>query len=245
MPEGAWGLPAYRRHAAAGGGLMPPLFLRPAAVLFDCDGVLADSEALANAAVAEDLTARGWPMTPHAARETFLGMSLPAMIPPIEAQLGGRLPADWPQRLIDSLIGRYADDGLQPVPGAAEAVAALHAAGIRLAVASNSGREELAEKMRMLGFSEAFEGRVFSYQDVPRPKPFPDIYRAAARACGAAPADCVVVEDSAAGVRAGVAAGCRVMGFARDTPVLDLLEAGAAETYTDHAALPRLLGIGA
>ncbi|WP_426954871.1 HAD family hydrolase [Muricoccus radiodurans] len=217
--------------------------MRPAAVLFDCDGVLADSEALANQAVAANLTALGWPMTPHAARETFLGMSLPAMVPVIEKRLGRALPADWPKRLVAELVALYDGDALRPVPGAPEAVAAIRAAGIPMAVASNSGREELRRKAVLLPFFAAFEGRIFCFEDVARAKPFPDMYLAAARACGAPPTDCVVVEDSPAGVRAGVAAGCRVIGVARESTVLDLLEAGASETLSDLSALPGMLGL--
>ena len=99
------------------------------------------------------------------------------------------------------------------MPGAPEAVRAVVGAGIPVAVASNAGRAELRAKLARLGLAELFAGRVFSFEDVPRPKPAPDIYLAAARSCGAAPAECVVVEDSLLGVRAGIAAGCRVLGL--------------------------------
>ncbi len=214
---------------------------RPAAVLFDCDGVLADSEMLVNAIVAEDLTARGWPLTAAASMEAFMGLSWPSMVPLVEAKVGP-LPPDWPAMI----AGRIAEEvarHVPPVPGAAAAVRAVIAAGVPVAVASNAGRLELLAKLDTLGLRDAFGDRVFSFQDVPRPKPHPDIYAAAARACGADPRDCVVVEDSAVGARAGAAAGCRVLGYAHDTPALDLLEAGAHETFTDMASLPRLLGL--
>ncbi len=214
--------------------------LRPAAVVFDCDGVLADSEGLVNRLVSEELTARGWAISPDACRETFLGMALPVMIPVIERRVGP-LPARWARTLSLRIADAMHREAV-PIPGAPEAVRAVAAAGLPIAVASNSARAELAAKLERLGLADAFAGRVFSFEDVALPKPAPDIYLAAARACGAAPADCVVVEDSLLGVRAGVAAGCRVLGLSRDTDPTVLAAAGA-EPFPAMAALPALLGL--
>lgn len=211
----------------------------PRAVLFDCDGVLADSEMVVNAIVAEQLTALGWPMTAAEARETFLGLALPDMVPRIEARTGP-LPPAWAKE-ISILIAHRMTSHTPAVPGAVAAVRAIAAAGIAVAVASNSGRAELAAKMRSLGLATVFADRIFSFEDVDRPKPWPDIYRAAAAACGAAPQDCVVVEDSVPGVRAGVAAGCRVLGYARETPAAVLAAHGAAP-FWDMGELARLVG---
>jgi HAD superfamily hydrolase (TIGR01509 family) len=179
------------------------------AVLFDCDGVLADSEGPVNAIVAEELTARGWVMDAQRAQEEFLGLSLPDMLPRIERRTG-RLPPGWAAAL-SARINRELEARLQPIPGAPEAVARLAARGVPMAVCSNSGRAELHMKLRVLGLAPHFAGRVFSFEDVPRPKPAPDLYLAAARACAVPPAECLVVEDSAPGVVAGLAAGCRVV----------------------------------
>jgi len=179
------------------------------AVLFDCDGVLADSEGPVNAIVAEELTARGWAMDALDAQQAFLGLSLPDMLPRIE-QRTGRLPAGWGAAL-SARIARELETRLQPIPGAPEAVARLRARGVPLAVCSNSGRAELHMKLRVLGLTDAFAGRVFSFEDVPRAKPAPDLYLTAAAACGVPPAACLVVEDSAPGVVAGLAAGCAVV----------------------------------
>lgn len=194
------------------------------AVLFDCDGVLADSEALANAVVAEELTALGWPLTPLEAEREFLGLALPDMLPRIIARVGG-LPLGWG----DSLGARIAQElsrTLQPMPGALVAVAGLAARGVPMAVCSNSGRDELHMKMAVLGLRPFFGDRVFSYQDVPRPKPAPDLYAEAARACGMPARDCLVVEDSGAGVAAGLAAGCQVVSLVAGlgVPHLERLE---------------------
>jgi HAD superfamily hydrolase (TIGR01509 family) len=215
---------------------------RPAAVLFDCDGVLADSEGLVNRVVAQDLTARGWRITGEQARETFLGMAVPDMIPMIEARTGP-LPPRWAEAL-SVRIARALPQELEPIPGAAAAVRVVVAAGLPVACASNSARRELAAKLACLGLLELFAGRVFSFEDVARPKPAGDIYAAAAASCGAAPEECVVVEDSLLGVKAGIAAGCRVLGLTREVDA-SVLAAVGAEPFGDMAALPALLGLAA
>jgi HAD superfamily hydrolase (TIGR01509 family) len=188
------------------GGVTIPAFR---AVLFDCDGVLADSEGLVNAIVAEELTALGWAMDARRAQQEFLGLSLPDMLPRIEHRTG-RLPSGWDQAL-SARINRELEGRLAAIPGAPNAVARLAARGVPMAVCSNSGRTELHMKLRVLGLAGFFAGRVFSYQDVARAKPAPDLYLAAAAACGVPPAECLVVEDSAPGVVAGLAAGCPVV----------------------------------
>jgi HAD superfamily hydrolase (TIGR01509 family) len=218
----------------------PSAVLRPAAVLFDCDGVLADSEGVVNALVAEDLTRRGWPLTAEQCQGIFLGRAIPDMVPMVEAQVGP-LPAEWPRLIADAIVERMRAH-TPPMPGALAVVRAVAAAGIPVACASNSGREELRAKLSGLGMADLFGSRVFSYQDVPRPKPAPDMYLEAARACGVDARDCVVVEDSALGARAGVAAGARVMGFAHQTPPA-LLEAEGAQPFHSMDELPALLGI--
>lgn len=212
-----------------------------AAVLFDCDGVLADSEGLVNAVVAEDLTARGWRIDAGQARETFLGMAAPDMVPVIEARIGRALPRDWIP-VLSHRIAEAMTHALRPVEGAREAVAAVVAAGIPVAVASNSAREELAAKLAILGLAEVFAGRTLSFEDVARPKPAPDLYLAAARACGADPRRCVVVEDSLLGARAGIAAGCRVLGLTRDTDA-GIFAAIGAEPIAALGLLAATLGL--
>lgn len=185
--------------------MLPPF----RAVLFDCDGVLADTEAMANRIVASELTALGWPLGLEEAQREFLGLSLPDMLPRIAARVGP-LPEGWAAAVATRITAELSR-GIQPMPGAMQAVAALAARGVPLAVCSNSGREELAVKMRVLGLLPFFGTRVFSFEDVPRPKPAPDLYVTAASACGVPAAECLVVEDSATGVAAGLAAGCRVV----------------------------------
>ncbi len=215
---------------------------RPAAVLFDCDGVLADTEALHDRIMAEEITKLGWEITPEEGSRRFRGYAWEAIGPQIEERLGpGSVPADFLPSLIARVV-RALEEEAVPVPGALAAVAAIEAAGIPVAVASNSSRAELATKLRRLGLTETFRGRTFSVNDVAQPKPAPDMYRAAAEACGADPHACVVVEDSVAGARAGRAAGCRVLGYAHTTPA-EALRAVGAEPFMDMAKLPALLGL--
>jgi len=215
---------------------------RPQAVLFDCDGVLADTEALHDRIIAEEISALGWDITPEEGSRRFRGFAWDVIRPQIEQRLGpDRVPADFVPNLIARVL-RALEQEVEPVPGALAAIEAIAAAGVPVAVASNSSRPELATKLRRLGLAETFRGRAFSVDDVARPKPAPDMYRAAATACEADPHRCAVVEDSVAGARAGIAAGCRVLGFARHTPG-DLLRAVGAETFEDMAELPRLLGL--
>lgn len=209
-----------------------------AAVLFDCDGVLADSEAIANTLVADDLTARGWAMSSEEAERRFLGLSLPQMMPLIEAELG-RMPPGWAEGLSERIaeeMGRR----VIAIEGALEAVASVRAMGLGHAVGSNSSRAELEVKLARLGLAEAFGGRVVSYQDVAAGKPAPDIWLRCAALVGAGPEACVVVEDSIAGVRAGRAAGMRVLGYAPNGSA-DVLAAAGARPFARMASLPALI----
>jgi HAD superfamily hydrolase (TIGR01509 family) len=214
----------------------------PKAVLFDCDGVLADTEALHDRIMAEEISRLGWEITPEDGARLFRGLAWEAIGPQVEQRLGpGSVPADFLPQLIARVV-RALEEEAQPVHGVLAALETIVAAGIPVAVASNSSRPELATKLRRLGLTETFRGRTFSVNDVERPKPAPDMYRAAAAACGADPHDCVVVEDSIAGARAGIAAGCRVLGFAHEGSAAALSAAGA-EPFFAMADLPGLLGL--
>ena len=152
------------------------------AVLFDCDGVLADSEHLVDRVLAEDLTARGWVLTPEESGAVFLGMALPDMAPVVKAKLG-HLPPDWTEQLKRKVTETMARE-VPPVPGAEALLQRLRRSPLPLALASNSSRLELSAKLGRLGFAPFFGDRIFSFEDVARPKPHPDIYLAAAAACG-------------------------------------------------------------
>jgi len=214
----------------------------PRAVLFDCDGVLADTEAMHNQIMAEEITALGWDMDAATCERLFIGLSWEGILPKLHERLG---PDAVPPTFLEDLVRRVMhalNEGVVPIPGVMAALEAIVAAGVPVAVASNSSRPELATKLRQLKLVETFRGRAFSRDDVDRPKPAPDMFRAAAEACGVSPRDCVVVEDSVTGARAGIAAGCRVLGYAHATSAKALAAVGA-ETFDDMRHLPGLLGL--
>ncbi len=215
------------------------------AVLFDCDGVLVDSEPITNSVLRDLLEESGWALSPAECMRIFVGKAVKDEVPLIEAQTGKRIDEAWmaqfKERRDAGLCAR-----LLPIDGAQAAVVSIHAhyAG-RIACASGADRAKVELQLQMCALMPYFEGRIFSGYELPRSKPFPDVYLAAARALGADAARCAVVEDSVTGVLAGVAAGATVFGYSppkvgHSTPEA-LLAAGAVAVFTDMAALPRLV----
>jgi len=214
----------------------------PELVIFDCDGVLIDSEHIAAEVIADDLTRLGWKLTSTQAKATFLGMSIADMQPMIETRLGHALPPGWRDALAAALL-KALELHAMPILGARDLLLDMNARGIPWRVASNSSPAEMAVKFSTCGLADLVEGRTFSAATViaagGRAKPAPDLYLAVAAACRARPARCVVLEDSKLGVTAAVAAGMTVYGFRRytllssfegDAP--DLLAAGAKAILT-------------
>ena len=208
-------------------------------VIFDCDGVLVDSEPVSNRIIAADLTARGWPMPTEEATRRFLGLTLPAMRPTVEAQLGHALPPSWEAALQARIVAALSAEAT-PVPGALAALQAVTEMGLAWRVASNSSHAEMAAKFRRIGIAGLVAGRVHSFTDVPRGKPAPDLFLAAAAAEGVAPESCIVIEDSLPGVQGAVAAGMACLGFAPHGDGMALRAAGARPFHA-MADLPALL----
>ncbi len=186
-------------------------------VIFDCDGVLVDSEPVSNRVVAAECTALGWPMTTAEATAQFVGLRLSDMPPIIEARLGRPAldgwPAGWVEQLRGRIIAALARE-VEPMPGAASALRGVAALGVPYRVASNSSHEEMDVKFARTGLAALVEGRVHSARDVAAGKPAPDLFLAAAAAEGVAPGACLVVEDSVPGVRGARAAGMACLGLA-------------------------------
>ena len=181
-------------------------------VIFDCDGVLVDSEGPAARVCAEEITRIGWPITARDSMRLFVGCNLSDMLPIIEGHLGQPVPPDWVGTLRSRVIDAMAHEA-EPMPGAAELLHATAALGLPYRVASNSSHEEMAVKFARTGLAPLVVGRLHSYRDVARGKPAPDVFLAAAAAEGIPPAACIVVEDSLPGVTAAVAAGMAVLGL--------------------------------
>ena len=215
------------------------------AVLFDCDGVLVDSEPITNGVLREMLAEAGWALTEPECMRIFLGKAVKDERALIEARTGKPLTDEWMlafrARRNEGLLQR-----LLPIDGAPAAVAAVHALyGGRIACASGADLGKVLLQFEKTGLTRWFEGRVFSGHDQPRSKPFPDVYLAAAAALDADPRRCAVVEDTVTGATAGVAAGATVFGYCppeagHDTPAR-LREAGVQVLFNDMADLPGLL----
>lgn len=189
---------------------MTPLPLR--LVIWDCDGVLVDSEGPSARVTAAECSALGWVMTPAEAMRLFMGVRLSDMPPLVEAQIGRPVPPGWVDHLRDRMIAALGHD-LDPMPGAADALRATAALGLPYRVASNSSHEEMVVKFACTGLAPLVQGRIHSARDVARGKPAPDVFLAAAAAEGVPPGACMVVEDSLPGVAAAVAAGMPVLGL--------------------------------
>jgi HAD superfamily hydrolase (TIGR01509 family) len=215
------------------------------AVLFDCDGVLVDSEGITNGVLRDMLQELGWTLTPAECMRLFVGKAVKDERALIEARTGQPLTEDWFVRFRErrnaGLVAR-----VQPIRHAVDAVARIAASYPgRIACCSGADRHKVELQLRKCGLLSYFEGRVFSGHETPRSKPFPDVYLAATQALGVQPARCAVVEDTVTGVRAGVAAGAAVFGYSppqagHDAPAA-LREAGAGVIFADLARLPALL----
>jgi HAD superfamily hydrolase (TIGR01509 family) len=214
----------------------------PGLVIFDCDGVLVDSEPIANRVFAEVVTEEGLPTTYADSVANYLGRSFTECAADVVRELGRPLRTD--------LLGEYERRcaqrlrvELKPVPGVVDLLDALVAAGVPRCVASSGTPSLVTLKLSVTGLDAYFGERVFTAAMVERGKPAPDLFQFAARACGVDPADCVVIEDSPAGVRAARAAGATVVALVGLIPADRLAAAGADTIVTDLAAVAPLLGL--
>jgi HAD superfamily hydrolase (TIGR01509 family) len=206
-------------------------------VIFDNDGVLVDSEPVANTVLARLLTEYGFPCTAEQSIAEFMGRSIPQVRAIVEERLGLPLPADLEARYAGELYPSF-QRSLRPIPGVVEALQAIDRP---VCVASSGTPERIRLTLTCTGLWDRFGGRVFSAQDVARGKPAPDLFLHAAATLGAEPRRCAVVEDSPAGVTAANAAGMTSFAFARLVPAARLGHATGA-IFSAMADLPRLIG---
>lgn len=218
--------------------------MKPDAVIFDCDGVLIDSERIAVVMLAEDLRELGLRVSPGEAHHRFTGWTTAQVAETVSIETGTAVPGDWVLRH-NARVREAVAAGVEPIPGVVAVLDALDAAGIGWGVASQSGLSYLERALGRVGIWQRAPGRVASSQMVERPKPAPDVYLKAMELVGVAPHRAVVVEDSPTGVRAGVAAGAMVVGYAADQVPEVLRAAGASHTIAAMAELPALLGLSA
>jgi HAD superfamily hydrolase (TIGR01509 family) len=211
-------------------------------IIFDCDGVLVDSEPLANACFAAALQREGLDWSIEETMRRLMGRSLNSCLEIVEGELGRKLPADFAAKLQEATWQSFREAPLQPVKGAKQAVLALQRWGIETCVASSGAPEKMRFTLGLTGLWDLFDGRVFSASQVSRGKPFPDLFLHAAIAMNIQPYECVVVEDSVPGLQAACAAGMRALAYA-GAPYANRDELGAAGgfLFNDMTQLPELV----
>lgn len=204
-------------------------------VIFDCDGVLVDSERLAVRTESQILTELGWPLSEAEVIEQFVGRSSRYMQTVVEEQLGR--PVDW-RGEFERRVREVCERELVPVDGV---ISALNEIAIPSCVASSSSHAMLDFKLGLTGLSDRFLGRIFSADDVAHGKPDPAVFLYAAASMNVEPNRCAVIEDSVSGVEAGVAAGMTVFAFSGGVTSADQLEREGVVLFDSMKRLPKLL----
>lgn len=224
-------------------GMAFPLSAPPSLVIFDCDGVLVDTEQLANRLLARVLTEEGFPVSYEESRRLFVGKTMDAVSSHVEAATGRPMRPDWAEYIRSKTLEAFAS-GIDAVPGVRDVLETLQARGVPYCVASSGKFEKMRFTLGSSGLLPLVEDLLFSAEEVAHGKPSPDLFLHAASRMGHAPSACVVIEDSVPGVEAAVAAGMPVLGYAGD-PHTDAegLKAKGAHVFHDMSALIELLGI--
>ncbi len=212
-------------------------------VIFDCDGVLVDSEVISNAVLARALTEQGIPTTLVEARRDYQGLLLADIDTRAQAKLGRPLAKDWLERYEHDRAAVFRRE-LRAVRGVAEAVERIKAAGLLVCVASQGKLEKTRLSLSLTRLDALFpKEALFSAYSVARGKPHPDLFLHAAATMAVEPSRCTVVEDTPSGVTAAISAGMRALGYTADSDEAALRQAGA-ETFSTLEELPAMLGIG-
>ena len=212
-------------------------------VIFDCDGELVDSEPLANTCFARALQREGLNWSVEETMRRLMGRSMKSCVEIIEQELGRALPENFVDLLQADTMQAFHDAPLRAVPGVIAAIDAIEAAGAATCVASSGGFDKMRVTLGIAGLWQRFEGRIFSSSEVPRGKPFPDLFLHAALRMKEQPLACAVVEDSLPGIQAARAAGMRAMAYvgAAHTDAAALL-AAVGHPFDDMSKLPTLVG---
>lgn len=217
----------------------------PGLVIFDCDGVLVDSEPISLRELTRAINGVDLAMTASEVGAAYGGGTLESIQRDVELRRGGPVPAGWIDDFYAARAEAFARE-LEPVAGARETVEAVQQLGWETCIASQARVVKMEQTLALTGLADLFPPeRIFSATMVKRPKPAPDLFLHAARACGWEPRDCVVVEDSPTGVRGARSAGMRVLGYvARHLPedeAMTLSAAGATRLVRDMRDVPELV----
>ena len=210
-------------------------------VIFDCDGVLVDTETINNEVISQLLKETGLEMSPDEVARRTTGLAYSEMWEMFEDEVPGSLPADIEEQQLTMESERFRKE-LLPIPGAVETVRCLGAAGMPMCVASNGTREKMVVTLEVTGLAGYFGDKFFGVNQVAHGKPAPDIYLLAAQKMEVPPSRCVVIEDSYPGAQAGLAAGMTVLGYCPNKDIWGL-EGLGIQTFSDMNVLPELLGL--
>ncbi|RDL45700.1 HAD family phosphatase [Marinomonas piezotolerans] len=208
------------------------------AILFDCDGVIVDTETIATSILQRNLKHIGLDLDDHTMHTQFAGFTNKDNLALAEQLLGHPLPSDFAENYRQE-FNETIQTSLTPIEGVPELLSKIQCP---IAMATNAQTTEMELKLGIIGLSERFHTR-FSVDDVAHGKPAPDLYLAAANALNIAPQHCIVIEDSLAGIQAGKAAGATVLAFSSTLSRSAQLEAGATDTFNSMQELMALLGL--
>lgn len=213
------------------------------ALIFDFDGVIADSEVLSNTVLAEIVSELGVPTTVEDSYRRYMGKRFHEVVAAIEKAVDRTLPQSFSVEYQDRTLARFRQE-LAPIAGVREFIGKF--VDVPRCIASSSSPDRLAVCLEVLEMTTLFEGRVFSASNVARGKPHPDIFLLASAEIGVDPSRCIVIEDSASGVIAGRAAGCTVIGLLAAAHIREghdatLKEAGAHHLASDYMEIERIV----
>ena len=199
-------------------------------VIFDCDGVLVDSEAIGNRFISEALTLAGIPISAEGALSKFLGGKLTQIKEDAEKQLGFSLPANWVDEIYKKQFSEFRKN-LKSISGIEDVLDVLERINTPVCVGSNGPLNKMEVSLGVTKLKDRFLGRIFSADQVENPKPAPDLYLYCADQMGVLPQHCLVIEDSPRGASAGVAAGMSVFGYTGGGDNSALKKVGCIETF--------------
>ncbi len=208
-------------------------------IIFDCDGVLVDSEPIADRIFLEVLSSEGFPLSMEDSKEWFTGYSLKSCLETVEKHFGKPVPEHLPQKYYDALFAEF-KRSLLPISGIKEA---LDAIPYPICVASSGAHEKMQLSLGHTGLLDRFTGRIFSATEVAHGKPYPDLFLHAAKECDVPPEHCAVIEDSIPGVQAGITAGMSVFAYVNppNPQQEETFRTSGATVFNEMHELPWLL----
>ncbi len=219
--------------------------MKPELVIFDCDGILVDTETIANEVLSDFMKEIGLNFSPLECHRRFTGTAMDTIREEACRLSGKKLPEDWADKVRQADLVAF-EAGIEPIPGILDVVAQLKAEGIPFCVGSSGRYEKMRMTLGSSGLWETFKDVLYSAQDCKMGKPAPDIFLYAAKGMGFKPEQCVVIEDSIAGIKAAKAAGMCVFNYTGDVNAdVEQARSLGAITFGHMSELPGLFGLAA